>query len=136
MPRKWLLWCQVRSPLHMQKVIPMKSKAYRAIDVNHLELDRLLAQRHEGFVHAGLDVGKDHILCVLRWAAHDFERPWRCRNPTDLARLAQALQAVGRGRRLTVALEPTGTYGDALRQALQQAGLAVHRVSPKAAADY
>src|SRR5262249_61285339 len=29
-----------------------------------------------------------------------------------------------------------GTYGDALRQALQQAGLAVHRVSPKAAADY
>lgn len=28
MPRKWVLWCQVRSPVHMQKVIPMKSKAY------------------------------------------------------------------------------------------------------------
>jgi transposase len=33
-------------------------------------------------------------------------------------------------------MEPTGTYGDALRHALGQAGLAVHRVSPKAAADY
>jgi len=114
----------------------MKSKAYRAAAVNQVDLAPLLQRRHEPVVHAGLDVGKDHVLCVLRWAAHDFERPWRCRNPADLARLAQALQAVGRGRRLTVALEPTGTYGDALRQALQQAGLAVHRVSPKAAADY
>jgi transposase len=114
----------------------MKSKAYRAVDVNHLQLDRLLPQRHEPLVHAGLDVGKDYILCVLRWASDDFERPWRCRNPADLALLAQLLQTVGRGRRLVVALEPTGTYGDALRQALQQAGLTVHRVSPKAAADY
>src|SRR5262245_11680855 len=136
MPRKWFLWCQVRSPVHMRKVIPMKSKAYRAIAVNQVQLDRLLQQRHEELVHAGLDVGKDHILGVLRWAADDFERPWRCRNPADLALLAQLLQRVGQGRRLLVALEPTGTYGDALRQALQRAGLTVHRVSPKAAADY
>jgi transposase len=113
----------------------MKNKAYRAIAVNQIQLDRLL-QRHEALVHAGLDVGKDHILCTLRWADHDFERPWRCRNPADLACLAQALQRVAQGRQLVVALEPTGTYGDALRQALQQAGLRVHRVSPKAAADY
>ena len=73
---------------------------------------------------------------MLRWAADDFDRPWRCRNPADLALLAQLLQRVGQGRHLVVALEPTGTYGDALRQALEQAGLAVHRVSPKAAADY
>jgi transposase len=114
----------------------MKSRAYRAIDVNQVPLDGLLQPRREAVVYAGLDVGKDHILCVLRWAAHDFERPWRCRNPADLACLAQALQRVGQDRRLVVALEPTGTYGDALRQALQQAGLAVHRVSPKAAADF
>ena len=114
----------------------MKSKAYRAIAVNQVQLDRLLPQRHEELVHAGLDVGKDHILGVLRWAADDFERPWRCRNPADLPRLVPSLQAVGQGHRLVVALEPTGTYGDALRQALQQAGLTAHRVSPKAAADY
>jgi transposase len=33
-------------------------------------------------------------------------------------------------------MESTGTYGDALRQALTDAGLAVHRVSGKAASDY
>jgi transposase len=114
----------------------MKSKAYRALAVNQIHLDRLLQQRHEALVHAGLDVGKDYILCVLRWAGHDFERPWRCRNPADLACLVQTLRRVAQGRQLVVALEPTGTYGDALRHALQQAGLRVHRVSPKAAADY
>jgi hypothetical protein len=93
----------------MWKVIPMKSKAYRAVDVNHLQLDRLLLQRHEPLVHAGLDVGKDYIPCVLRWANADGERPWRCRNPADLPRLAQLLQVVAQGRRLGVALEPTGT---------------------------
>jgi transposase len=113
----------------------MKNKAYRAIAVNQIQLDRLL-QRHEALVYVGLDVGKDYILCALRWANHDFERPWRCRNPADLADLAQTLQRLAQGRRLVVALEPTGTYGDALRQALQRADLRVHRVSPKAAADY
>ena len=114
----------------------MKSKTYRAVAVNHIDAERLRQQRREELVHAGLDVGKDYILCVLRWGVHDFERPWRCRNPADLATLAQLLRGVGQGRRLIVALEPTGTYGDALRQALQQAGLTAHRVSPKAAADY
>ena len=37
---------------------------------------------------------------------------------------------------MVVALEPTGTYGDAVRQALTDAGLTVHRVSGKAVHDY
>src|SRR5437870_1599749 len=61
----------------------MKSKAYRAVAVNHLQLDRLLQPRHEPLVHAGLDVGKDHVLCVLRCAAHDFERPWPLALPSE-----------------------------------------------------
>jgi len=75
-------------------------------------------------------------LCTLRWDGGDFDRPWRARNPTEVVRLAELLSAVGRGRRLIVALEPTGTYGDPLRQALERAGLEVHRVSPKNASDY
>jgi transposase len=106
------------------------------VDVNHLELASWLPQRSEAVVHAGLDVGKEFIWCTLRWGVNDFDRPWRVRNPFEVARLAELLSAVGHGRRLLVALEPTGTYGDALRQALQQAGLEVHRVSPKSAADY
>ena len=114
----------------------MKSRAYRAVDVNCIELASWLPERTEAVVHAGLDVGKEFIFCTLRWGADDFERPWRVRNPFEVARLAELLGEVGRGRRLLVALEPTGTYGDALRQALQRVGLEVHRVSPKSASDY
>lgn len=118
----------------------MKSRAYRAVDVNRIETSRLLEGLRERSVgdpvYAGLDIGKESILCVLRWGSDEFDRPWRVRNPLDVARLAELLAAVGRGRRLVVALEPTGTYGDAARQALESAGLTVHRVSPKNASDY
>lgn len=114
----------------------MKSRAYRAVDVNRIDVAFLLHERGEAPVHVGLDVGKESILCVLRWSGDDFERPWRVRNPLEVARLAELLGEVARGRRLIVALEPTGTYGDALRQALERAGLSVQRVSPKNASDY
>jgi transposase len=122
--------------VHVQEVIPMKSKAYRAVDVNRIECEKLLEGRGTVDAHAGLDVGKEFVLCVLRWGRDDFDRPWRVRNPEDLARAAELLNAVGRGRRLIVAMEPTGTYGDALRQALERAGVTVQRVSPKQASDY
>jgi transposase len=114
----------------------MKSRAYRAVDVNRIDVEPLLHERGDASVHVGLDVGKESIFCVLRWSGNDFERPWRVRNPFEVARLAELLGAVARGRRLIVALEPTGTYGDALRQALERVGLSVQRVSPKNASDF
>jgi transposase len=136
MPRKWNVVFGNEYRVHVQEVIPMKSKAYRAVDVNRIEPEALLQDRDETLVHAGLDIGKEFIYCTLRWGAGDYDRPWRSRNPADLARLAELLSQVGRSRRLIVALEPTGTYGDAVRQSLEQAAVLVHRVSPKMASDY
>ncbi len=121
---------------HVQEVIPVKSRAYRAVDVNRIELDDWLAGREGLVVHAGLDIGKEWIYGTLRWGVGDFDRPWRVRNPADVIRLAELLRDVGQGRQLIVAMEPTGTYGDAARQALERAGVVVHRVSPKMASDY
>ncbi len=114
----------------------MKSRAYRAVDVNRVEPESWWREREQAVVHAGLDIGKETIRCTLRWGADDFDRPWHVRNPFDVARLVECLRQVSCGRRLVVALEPTGTYGDALRQALVKADLEVHRVSPKQASDY
>jgi transposase len=83
-----------------------------------------------------LDVGKQSLLCTLRWGTHDFDRPWRVANPSDLTRWAELMAELDKGRTLLVAMEPTGTYGDAARQALQRVGLIVQRVSPKQAKDY
>jgi transposase len=57
-------------------------------------------------------------------------------NPGELPVLVGLLRQLAEGRPLRVALESSGTYGDALRQALADAGLAVVRVSSKASHDY
>ncbi len=99
-------------------------------------LDGVLEGRDGERVDVGLDVGKETLFAVLRWGQSDFERPWKVKNPLEIRDLVELLVELNRGRELQVALEPTGTYGDPLRQALCDADLSVHRVSPKAAHDY
>jgi transposase len=119
------------------EVIPMsKSKAYSAVPVNHIVLEQLTRGRQGLDAFVGGDIGKFDILVVVRWPDGAFTRPWRVGNPQQIPAVVALLKSLAVGRRLRVALEPSGTYGDALRQALHDAGLEVLRVSPKAAHDY
>lgn len=85
----------------------------------------------------GLDIGKAEIVAVLRWADGAFECPWSIKNPveiSDLISLLLSLKEICGG--LTIGLESTGTYGEAVRAAMTSAFLLVHRVSGKASSDY
>jgi hypothetical protein len=114
----------------------MKSKAYRGTDVKSVDA-RELAQGHPGqALVVGIDVGKFRLAAVGRWSSGHFERPWWVANPDQVPDLIRLLRQLARQRSLSVAVEPSGTYGDPLRQALQDAQLAVQRVGPKAAHDY
>jgi len=113
-----------------------KRRAYRSTAVKKVDLERVLEAAPAGDVHLGLDIGKGEILAVIRWTDGTFERPWKAKNPTEITRLVGLVQALAQEQVVTVAMESTGTYGDALRQALGDAGLCVHRVSGKASSDY
>jgi transposase len=114
----------------------MKSKAYRATAVNRIGAAQV-SRGHPGQpLTVGLDIGKYRILAVGRWPDAQFERPWLVANPEPLPDLLALLRQLGSEHAVTVALEPSGTYGDPLRQAVTDAGLPVQRVSPKAAPDY
>ena len=78
---------------------------------------RAMESGPDGPVTIGLDVGKREIFSVLRWSDGTFERPWKVHNPSELTLLVQLLQDIAKKRSLIVAMESTGTYGDALRQA-------------------
>jgi transposase len=114
----------------------MSKKAYTATRVNQVDLGPLLAGRDGLAVTVGVDVGKYEILAVGRWADGRFLRPWRVKNPDEVGLLRTRLQELAANRPLVVALEPSGTYGDALRQALADGGLEVQRVSTKVSHDY
>jgi len=114
----------------------MRSRAYASVRVNDVDAETLARGHDSQDVVVGMDIGKYDIKVVCRWPNARFERPWSVNNPSQIASLVRVLQTLGHGRQLRVALEPSGTYGDALRQALQDGGLSVERVSPKAAHDY
>ncbi len=113
----------------------MKKKAYSSVAVNEVPLSKLLAGRQGAAVDVGCDIGKQWILMMLRWEEGDLEKPWRVRHPSALTRWRDLLVQLSRGRRLRIGMEPTGTYGDPLRQLLADAGLLVPRVGAKAAHD-
>jgi transposase len=114
----------------------MRSKAYAAIPVKQVDGRRLSEQHPAQDLLVGLDIGKVQIRAVARWANGTCDRPWRVQQPADLALLVALLRELSQGRQLRVVMEPTGTYGDAARQAFHDAGIAVWRVSTKAAHDY
>jgi transposase len=114
----------------------MNKRVYSRIGISRIDVDKILSGRDGLELAAGLDVGKLHLCVVLRWGKDDFERPWDVSNPDQIPLLVQLLKRLGTARQLKVAMEPTGTYGDALRQALADAGIELQLVSGKRAHDY
>ena len=113
-----------------------RNRTYRAKSVKKVDCRELAGRGAPGEVWVGTDIGKRAILAVLRWSDGRFERPWLVKNTAEIAEFVACLQELRREHELVVAMEPTGTYGDALRQALSDARIAVARVSPKVAHDY
>jgi hypothetical protein len=118
-----------------QEVIPMKSRPYQATSVKNVNVQQVIRNREGVECDVGLDSSKDEVLVCVRWSNGSFERPWRVDVP-DLTLLMRKLKELGEGRQIVIALEPTGTYSDPVRQALDDAGFKVYRVSAKASHDY
>lgn len=114
----------------------MISKAYRATRVNDVDWDRIVRGNEGVSITLGIDVGKRDLWPVCRWETGRIERPWRVKNPEEIPTLIALIQQMSGDRKLVVAMESSGTYSDALRQALSDAKIAVLRVSNKASHDY
>lgn len=123
--------------IRVQEVIPVsKSRPYRSVPVKGVEVAALV-QGHAGQACVvGVDVGKFELRAVLRWPDGTYQRPWRIDNPGELGVLvARLVELKAACPSLKVAMESSGTYGDALRQALGDAAVEGHRVSAKAVKD-
>ena len=114
----------------------MRSRVYRSTPIQQLDAERLVQGKEHLTAIIGTDVGKHKRFAVCRWSDGGFERPWRVSNPSEIHTSVERLQRMSVGRRLFVAMESSGTYGDALRQGLADGGIEVQRVSGKAAHDF
>lgn len=115
-------------------------RAYRRTDVKKIDVELLRDTAillGDAGTTVGLDIGKDEIVVCLRWSNGDFERPWKVGNTQQIGLLMDRLMILKEVcDSLTIGMESTGTYGEAVRRAMTQRGLEVHRVNGKATSDY
>lgn len=114
----------------------MARRAYRAVLVKNVDADEGLSRLSDGPLWAGVDVGKSEAFVVIRDSTGAFERPWKVKLPGEIRELVSGLQTLQSRRGVRVAMEATGTYGEALRQALTDGKLEVRRVRSQATSDY
>jgi transposase len=119
----------------VQEVIPMKKKRiYRATPVKQVRLEALMEAAGEKRVIVGIDIAKEDMF-----AAFEVEGivvlTVRWKHPEQTLAFAEMLTVLGARGPVEVAMEPSGTYGDALRTLLEQHKLPVFRVSPKRSHD-
>jgi transposase len=114
----------------------MKKRAYRSTSVKDVKVSEVLKELPDGPVWIGLDIAKAEVFAVLRDSHDQARRPWKVNQPSEIRNLTELLSQLARTHEVKVAMESTGTYGDALRQALEDAKLPVYRVSAKATHDY
>lgn len=125
-----------RPGFHVQEVIPMRRSPYSTVSVKDVCIDSIVSRRRGQRCIVGVDAAKlEQVLC-LYWGHEDFDRPWLAKAPTEIRLVIQKLQQLQKDCPVVIAMESSGVYGDALRQAAGDAGIPVQRVSSKAVKDY
>lgn len=105
-------------------------KTYRGVEIKLLDQAWLLAQIN-GPVVASIDVAKA-AFAVAIVVVTEVLRIVRFEHPTETTAFLELLKAIrNKAGEVIVLMEPTSTYGDALRYQLGLHGFEVRRVQPK-----
>lgn len=110
---------------------------YRSIDVEQVLVSQVLSQCSEGSrVVVGVDVAKRNFVAALCDDSGETRLRVHFEHPRQTLQFVELLKEVrDQGRVVEVAMEPTGTYGDALRYQFGARSIPVFRVTNKHVAD-
>ena len=110
----------------------MKKRMYRRTQVKDVSVEWLLQKLPEPRVVVALDVAKHAMVAAFAGAEAGVASTVSFRHPDQsaawLALVAGLLKA---GKQVQAVMEPSGSYGDALRHRLRELGAVVYRVGSK-----
>lgn len=109
----------------------MKKRIYRAVDVKALNLDELREVIKNQKIVLGVDVAKEDFFAALMNEKREVLSTIKWKHPMETGMLLDVMLHKLPWSSLDVAMEPSGTYGDALRALFLGNGIKVYRVSPK-----
>ena len=107
----------------------MSKRTYQATAFHRLDWSDLAERLRGERVVLAIDAAKRDFAAVFMNGDRRALKTLKWRHPRDTRALLERLG--GLSGELEVVLEPTGTYADALRHQLHQAGIAVYRMPPK-----
>jgi transposase len=110
-----------------------KKRTYQAERVERLDVAAMVPLLLAGCIIA-IDVAKQRFVVALATLAGEVVKLFRFEHPTETRQFLDVVAALRVGvepGKLKAAMEPTGTYGDALRHQIVEAGVPVWMVSPK-----
>jgi len=109
----------------------MKKHRYRATNVEKVNWEKITALGAGQRVVFSVDVAKEDFFGVLMKADRSVIETIKWVHPQQTREVGEHLLGELDAHPLEVVMEPSGTYGDAVRGYLSGLGLAVYRVSPK-----
>ncbi len=109
----------------------MKKRRYRATNVKQANWEKIGSLAAGQRMVFSVDVAKDDFFGVLMKTDRSVIETIKWVHPHQTREVGEHLLHDSDAQNLEVVMEPSGTYGDALRGYLTGLGLAVYRVSPK-----
>jgi hypothetical protein len=113
----------------------MKKRRYQATNVKQVNWNRIATHTQDQHIVCGVDVAKEDFFAVLMKTDRTVLETIKWQHPQETRELVEHLLQEVAAQQLVVVMEPSGTYGDALRHTLIEQGIAVYRVSPKRVSD-
>ena len=111
----------------------MKKRAYRVTEIKKIRLRELAESVVGQRVIVGFDAAKEKQVAAIT-VGSEVLKTVKWKHPQQTPQFIELLESLP-ARSVEVALEPTGTYGDAVRYQLLSRDLPVFRVSPKKVKD-
>ena len=114
----------------------MRKHSYSTTDVERLDVEALARQAVVGCIVA-IDVAKTNFVAGLATPSGEMQKLFKFEHPRQTPAFLGLLRALQTAeRRPVVVMEPTGTYGDAVRYQCHVLGLPVHMMPPKYSHDF
>jgi transposase len=109
----------------------MSKRRYSATEFNAVDWMAITERVGGARTVFGVDVAKEDFVAALLDAQRTPLVTLKWRHPQQTPALLAQLARLAQRATLEVVMEPSGTYGDALRWQLSRLGIAVYRISPK-----
>lgn len=107
----------------------MKKHTYKAKKVNQINWAQAKEQIAGGHAAMTVDIAKEKQYALLSTADGGVSVLWHWNHPEQTREVLTQLENLD--CKLTVILESTGTYGDALRYQFRRSGFDIHQISAK-----